>query len=85
MYLSCKPRLPASSSDVSRKQASSKHEKLGRSTRGIKGRRKKRGETTTSLLFSPSLPPLRAHHLCNEREVWERGSLVAILSELLPR
>ena len=53
--------------DSSRKQASSKYEKLGTSTRRIKGRRKKRGDTP-SLFLSPSLPPLRAHHLRSERE-----------------
>ena len=53
--------------DSSRKQASSKYEKLGTSTRRIKGRRKKRGDTP-SLFLSPSLPPLRAHHFRSERE-----------------
>ena len=26
-------------------------------------------------IFSPSLPPLRAHHFCSERDVWERGRI----------
>ena len=33
-----------------------------------------RGDTP-SRIFSPSLPPLRAHHFRSERDVWERGRL----------
>ena len=45
----------------------------GDEQRGITGRRKKRGDTTSRIL-SPSLPPLRARHFRSERGVWERGS-----------
>ena len=58
--------------DYSRKQASSKHEKLETSTRGITGRRKGRGEKLLSsfpLPFIFARPPLSQR----ERDVWERG------------
>ena len=55
--------------DYSRKQASSKHEKLGTSTRGITVRREERN---FSLPFPfPSF--LRVHHFRSEREA-DRGA-----------
>ena len=77
-------RLTASSSGASihgsSKQANSKHEKLGMSTKpkGPPGRRKK--EETPSSPPIPSFFLLRAHHFRSEREreVWERDSITNI-------